>query len=126
VQPLDINAEATPQGLKITYGKRKTVSYTILPCNYGGYRAFFKCPLCIKRMRFLYFAQKSIFLCRGCLNLSYQSQKLRPTVRYSHMSRKMKNLVKQKGGSLEYYQKPPQMHTKTFKKLRLYAEANLV
>jgi hypothetical protein len=130
VQPLDINAEATPQGLKITYGKRKTVSYTIdvarLPCNYGGYRAFFKCPLCKKRMRFLYFAQKSIFLCRGCLNLSYQSQRLRPSMRYGHISMKMKDLVKQKGGSLEYYQKPPRMHTKTFKKLRLYAEASLV
>ena len=123
IQPLDINAEPTLQGLKITYRKRKQISYVIdvekLPCNYGGFRSFFKCPLCRKRMRFLYFAEKSIFLCRGCLNLSYKSQRLRPTERYYHMSNKVKELVKQKGGSLENYQKPPHIHAKTFKNLRL-------
>jgi hypothetical protein len=106
VQPVDINAKPTLEGLKITYGKRKTVSYTIdiekLPCM---------------RMRFLYFAQKSIFLCRRCLNLSYQSQRLRPTERYNHMSRKVRDLITQKDGSLETHQKPPHMHQETHRRL---------
>lgn len=70
VQPLQVRAEAHPSHLKITYRNRKNHSYTIsiekLPCNYGGLRFFFKCPLCQKRMRFLYLGQQSVFLCRQC------------------------------------------------------------
>lgn len=123
IEPLNVKAEATTQGLKITYRQRREISYMIeiegLPCNYGGFRYFFKCPLCKKRMRLLYFAENSVFLCRGCLNLSYKSQRLRPTERYYHMAKKVNDLIKGKGGSLESYQKPPRMHIKTFNNLRL-------
>lgn len=123
IEPINVKAEATVQGLRITYRNRKNMSYMIaveaLPCNYGGLRYFFKCPLCKKRMRILYFAENSVFLCRGCLNLSYKSQRLRPTERYYHMAKKVKDLIGEKGGSLENYKKPPQMHASTFNNLRL-------
>ena len=122
VQPLEIKAEAYPNHLKITYRNRKNCSYMIaidrLACNYGGFRCFFKCPLCQKRMRFLYFAEHSVFLCRNCLNLSYDSQRLRPTWRYSHMQDKVKELIKQKGGDLDAYKKPPRMHQDTYQRLK--------
>ncbi len=122
VSPLDIRADARPDHLKITYRKRKEHSYTIpidkLPCNYGGFRYFFKCPLCEKRMRFLYFAEQSLFICRGCLNLGYNSQRLRPTKRYDYMSEKVKKLVQSKGGDLKGYKKPSRMHKETYDMLR--------
>lgn len=119
VQPLEVKAEATANNLIITYRNRKEHSYTIaiekLPCNYGGYRYYFKCPLCTKRMRFLYFAENSIFLCRKCLNLSYESQRLRPTKRYEYMKQKLKCAIKKQGGDLDLYQRPKHMHNSTFK-----------
>jgi hypothetical protein len=69
-------------------------------------------------MRFLYFAEQSMFLCRRCLNLGYESQRLRPTVRYNYMSAKVKQLVKNKGGDIDCYQKPPHMHQRTYEMLR--------
>ena len=116
VSPLDIRADARPDHLKITYRKRKEHSYTIpidkLPCNYGGFRYFFKCPLCEKRMRFLYFAEQSLFICRGCLNLGYNSQRLRPSRRLGEQGEKIQKLIKDKGGDI--CKKPPRMHRSTW------------
>lgn len=119
VSPWELTANAMPDGLKITYRKQKESTYTIgiekLPCNYGGFRFFFKCPLCQKRMRMLYLAQTSIFLCRKCLNLSYKSQCLRPSKRYSHMNDNIKDLLRQMGG--DTHQKPQHMHRSTWENL---------
>jgi hypothetical protein len=122
IQPFGINAERTEDHFKLTYPGRKDNAYRIpidkLPCNYGGMRYYFKCPLCQKRMRILYFSEQRIFLCRVCLNLGYPSQKLRPTKRYEHMNQKIKKIVKDRGGNLDIYKKPPRMHQKTYRMLR--------
>lgn len=122
VQPLDIKATLDQNHLTVTYRNRKNSTYIIpidkLSCNYGGFKYFFRCPLCQKRMRLLYFAEKSIFLCRKCLNLSYESQGLRPTNRYHYMSKKIKELIKKKDGDIDCYQKPPRMHKSTYQMLR--------
>lgn len=122
IEPINVKADATTQGFKITYRQRREISYMIdvagMPCNYGDFRYFFKYHLCKKRMRFLYFAENSVFICRESLNLSYKSQRLRPAERYYHMSNKVEELVKGKGGSLESYHEPPRIHAKTFKNLR--------
>lgn len=122
VTPLNIRATIKDDHLQVTYGKRKEISYSItidkLTCNFGGFRYFFRCPLCKQRMRLLYFAQNSIFLCRKCLNLGYVSQRLRSNLRYDYMSSKVKEIVKKKGGSLDQYKKPPQMHLNSFKQLQ--------
>lgn len=122
VQPFEVKATPSTDHLKITYRGRKDFAYEIpidkLPCNYGGIRCYFKCPLCSRRMRILYFAEQSIFLCRICLNLGYESQRLRPSRRYAYMSEKVKTLVKNKGGDLGRYKKPPRMHKDNYQALR--------
>ena len=67
----NLNMLAAPDGshLKVSYGKGRKRSYKIpikqVLCNYGGSRYYFACPLCHKRMRFLYHAERScLFLCR--------------------------------------------------------------
>lgn len=129
VVPLQVRAEPGPGYLKITYRNHKNSTYNIpvekQPCNYGGFRYFFKCPLCQGRMRMLYFAQNSVFLCRKCLNLSYESQCRRPAMRYAYMSDKIKSHIKDRGGDIDYYKKPPRMHQSTYqrlKELRTYYE----
>lgn len=120
VQPLEVHAIRTENQLTVTYRKRKDYSY-IIPiekqaCHYGGFRYFFKCPLCQQRMRFLYFAEKSIFLCRKCLNLGYATQLMRPTTRYNHKSKKIENVLVSRGGGL--YKRPKRMSQPQFEQLR--------
>jgi len=121
IQPLDIRIEVITDHLKVTYRKRKEHTYNIpierQPCNYGGFRSFFRCPLCQKRMRFLYFAEHSVFLCRKCLNLGYWSQRLRPSRRYSYMHAKIEDPIKSRGGNLEG-EKPSYMHKGTYRVLQ--------
>lgn len=120
VSPLDVMAARFDDHLTVTFRKRKKHTYIIpidkQPCNYGGFRYFFRCPLCDTRMRFLYFGEQSVFLCRKCLNLSYDTQLMRPTRRYSHKSKKIEDLLTSKGGSL--YTKPKNMHKKRYEKLQ--------
>lgn len=122
VQPLEIKAKLADDHLRVTFRNRKDSAYTIpidkKPCNYGGFRYYFKCPLCQCRMRILYFAESSIFLCRKCLNLSYKSQKLRPTERYDYMSKKIKDQIKDKGGNIDFHKKPKYMHIGTYEKIK--------
>jgi len=119
--PHTLKARIVDGVLRITHGKRKNYSYTIpidkQSCYFGGFRYFFKCPTCLRRMRILYMI-KGAFICRICLNLAYQSQRLRPTVRYWTNYKKIIDLVKSKGGSLDDRQKPPRMRKHTFEKLK--------
>jgi len=85
------------------------------PCNYGGFRYFFHCPDCDKRMRILY-CKEGKFLCRKCLDLCYFTQTLRPSIRCLKMSRKVKMKLYSMAGSPA--EKPPWMKKKTFEKLR--------
>lgn len=120
VFPLQVQGKMENNNLTVSYRNQAERSYTIpierQPCNFGGYRYFFKCPLCQRRMRFLYFAENSIFLCRKCLNLCYDTQRLRPTKRYAHTEDKIKKMIEGKGGSS--YKKPPRMHNATYQRLK--------
>jgi hypothetical protein len=42
---------------------------------------------------------------------------MRPTKRYEHVSDKVKAFIKDKGGNLSEYKKPPRMHNATYKRL---------
>jgi hypothetical protein len=48
------------------------VHLTPTPCNYGGYRWWFRCPKCWRRVEKLYLRGK-YFGCRKCQNLTYLS-----------------------------------------------------
>ncbi len=110
---------------RVTYGKKNKPSYKIYfekqLCNYGGYRYFFRCPLCQSRMRKLYFAYGAIS-CRKCLNLSYYSQRIRPVVRLRMTARAVEDYIKERGGDIELDEKPPRMHEKTFQRLKAKAK----
>ncbi len=108
--------------LKVSYGKDRNRSYRIpikqVSCNYGGFRYYFQCPLCHEQMRFLYHAERScLFLCRICLNLSYESQQLRPTRRFIYMANNITQMISEQGGNVSLGQKPPHMHRATYKAL---------
>ena len=103
----------------VTYGNNKRHSYVIpfekQSCNYGGFRCYFHCPICKKRMRKLYFTHGA-FLCRTCLNLGYNSQRQRASTRNMLLTNKIEKSLEAKGGSL--YKKPKWMKQVTFKKLK--------
>ena len=57
-----------------------TVSLEYTPCNYGGYRPWFRCPGegCGRRCRKLYLPRRrraEYFLCRECYDLGYTSSR---------------------------------------------------
>jgi hypothetical protein len=116
-----INLTMTPNKdyfFEVFHGKEKRHFYKIpfekLKCNYGGYRYYFRCPLCNKRMRKLYFTNGA-FLCRKCLNLSYDSQRRIPSRRYWLMRDKIGKKLEEKGGSIS--EKPKYMKQSKFKKM---------
>jgi len=54
-------------------GWRTTLELTFVPSGFGGSRAFWLCPCCGKRARYLYFKDRG-FVCRECAKLNYRSQ----------------------------------------------------
>ncbi len=52
---------------------RTTLELTFVPSGFGGSRAFWLCPCCGKRVRYLYFKDRE-FICRECARLNYRSQ----------------------------------------------------
>lgn len=115
---LKLQAALENDHLKITHGNNKKHSYAIpiaiVPCFFGNARTYFKCPSCLKRMRILY-RTNGAFLCRNCLNLGYESQRLRPTLRFQAKQKKIASFIENKDGELPF-KKPPRMRMKTFEK----------
>jgi hypothetical protein len=95
-------------------------------CNYGGERAWFLCPVrgCLRRVAVLYLS--SIFACRHCLNLSYESQREAP---YSRALSRAQGIRMKLGGSAStadaFPDKPKGMHWRTYNWLWAEAEEAL-
>lgn len=60
------------------------INLTATKCNFGGYRYWFKCPSCNKRVGCLYADTR--FLCRDCNNLIYRSS-LDSNTRFSYFAK---------------------------------------
>ena len=99
------------------------ISFDRTQCNYGGYRTWFLCPRCWKRVALLYGAGK-YFLCRHCYNLTYPSQQESLSDRLIRKARKIRR--RRLGGDdnlLSLFPwKPPRMHDKTYFRLREESE----
>ncbi len=92
------------------------------PCNYGGHRSWFLCPLCWRRVAVLYGAGK-YFLCRHCYGLAYSSQHEGPSDRLLRKARKIRERLGASDNLLEPIMfKPVNMHQKTFDRLRREAD----
>jgi hypothetical protein len=95
------------------------VPITHTPCNYGGTRAWFKCPHCFKRVAVLYIDEQ--IACRTCHKLNYTSQQ---QTKGTWQQRDRMNKVREKLGwplfkDVYVWQriKPKGMHYKTFYQL---------
>jgi len=61
-----------------------TLELARIPSGFGGSRAFWLCPHCGRRARFLYF-KKLGFVCRSCAKLNYQcQQRTRDSTNHAH------------------------------------------
>jgi len=92
------------------------------PCDYGGERRWFICPIvgCGKRVAVLYGAGKYL-ACRHCYDLAYESQQENT---YRRAIRRKHKIIERLGGEIGDYfypDKPKGMHWKTYD--RLIAEA---
>lgn len=107
---------SSPDRYSVTYyGGSYAIPIDKQPCNYGGYRYYFRCPGCNNRMRLLY-CNEGIFLCRKCLNLCYFTQLLKPSDRCLAMANKVERKLNDKAGNLD--RKPPWMKRTRFNYLR--------
>lgn len=93
------------------------------PCHYGGLRTWFLCPAqgCGRRVAILYGG--SIFACRHCYHLAYQSQRKQ---RYQRALSRAQAIRMKLGGSANMFEpfpaKPTGMHWSTYQRLRVEAE----
>ena len=111
----------TASSIDVNYSYRgKTYSYSIrldkTPCNYGGYRYWFRCPSCSKRVSVLYCA--GTYVCRHCLNAPYGSQLQQPIDRlFNRADAIRQRLGWQSGIAHGIGTKPKGMHHSTYDRL---------
>ncbi len=107
-----------------SYGKDwKAESYPVrldwTPCNYGGERPWFLCPAngCGRRVAILY-GGGSIFACRYCHKLAYDSQREGAGDRAARRANKIREKLGWQLGVLNVIGwKPKGMHWNTFERL---------
>jgi hypothetical protein len=102
------------------------VSLARTPCNYGGYRRWFICPMpkCARKVSALYWAEWC-FACRHCCKLGYRSQRERHGDRALRRSRKIRLKL---GGDVNMFlpfpDKPKGIHWRTYYRLKAKAVAS--
>lgn len=116
IPSFDLKATLRASSLEIQYcGGAYNIEIEKQSCPFGGFRYFFRCPQCHKRMRMLYCIDGR-FLCRQCHRLGYYTQRLNPVERCISMAKKIEERFQSRAGSLLV--KPPWMKYKTFDKLQ--------
>lgn len=100
----------------------KDENYPILldwtPCNLGGQRAWFRCPVrgCGRRVALLYCGD--IFACRHCYRLAYPSQRETKEFRAIRRADRIREKLGWEPGSVDDEgDKPKGMHRRTFERL---------
>ncbi len=100
---------------------KQTINLAKTPCHYGGYRTWFVCGGCSKRVTKLYNGGK-YFYCRKCYDLPYASQN---EGKSSYLYTRKHKLGAKTFAYYEYgegYGKPKGQHWRTFEKNRLRYE----
>lgn len=101
-------------------GELQAMNYPVAiewtPCNYGGKRAWFKCPCCERRVAVLY--SDKIFACRQCKQLVHKSTRTAPDSKCFARVAKLRERL----GWCAYIFTPPEnkpkgMHWKTYEQL---------
>ena len=111
-------------------GEWKSENYPVLvewtPCNYGGTRAWFRCPAvgCGGRVAILYGG--TIFACRHCYRLAYSSQRENLDDRATRRADKIRDRLKWEPGILNGHGiKPKGMHSRTYQRLTIQHDAHV-
>ncbi len=94
------------------------------PCNFGGERAWFRCPAmgCGRRVAILYAGD--IFACRRCYQLAYSSQREAVHDRAARRADKIRDRLGWEPGILNGNGwKPKGMHWRTFERLTAQHDA---
>lgn len=98
-----------------------TVPLDWTPCNYGGERAWLRCPGCDRRVTALYLPPgRERFRCRHCHQLAYGIQQVAPDSRHLMAIRKIqRRLGGDADGMLPWRvpEKPKGMHLRTYESL---------
>ena len=107
--------------ITVAYGHNgKDYHYSInlshIPCHFGGYRYFWRCPKCDKQVSVLYCA--GLYVCRHCIGVNYQSQLQQPIDRlFSRADAIRQRLGWQSGIAHGIENKPKGMHQRTYDRL---------
>ena len=95
-------------------------------CNYGGLRAWFRCPAdgCGRRVAILYGG--TIFACRHCYRLAYHCQRENLGDRATRRADKIRDRLKWEPGILNGHGiKPKGMHMRTYTRLTIVHDAHV-
>ena len=113
-------------------GEWKSENYPIriewTPCNYGGSRAWFRCPAdgCTRRVAKLFLGSSGIFACRHCYQLAYASQRESMDDRATRRADKIRDRLKWEPGILNGHGiKPKGMHSRTYQRLTIAHDAHV-
>ena len=130
VATIDLEAPDSGFGIVVSYDylkpgpERLSESYCTpirvewAPCNYGGVRAWFRCPEegCGRRVAILYASPH--FACRVCHRLAYYSQRSQP---HDRALSRAQNIRVRLGGTGNMYEpfpeRPKGMHRRTYRRL---------
>ena len=96
-------------------------------CNYGGSRAWFRCPAqgCGRRVAKL-FLGSAIFACRHCYRLAYPCQRESADDRATRRADKIRDRLKWEPGILNGHGiKPKGMHMRTYQRLTIKHDAHV-
>lgn len=127
-ESIDLRVEAKQATLSYTYRTREAewqrveqpVQIEWTACNYGGHRAWFRCPAdgCGRRVAILYLV--GVFACRCCLHLGYWTQRCSAS---EGALRRAQAIRERLGGSRNmccpFPAKPKGMHWRIYRRLRL-------
>ena len=98
-----------------------SIFFTWTSCNYGGWRQWFLCPKCNRRVALVYGGK--YYRCRHCHNLTYASQQENISDRLMRRSRKIRKKMGGGNNLLEPFpSKRQNMHWDTYWRLRIEAE----
>lgn len=102
----------------------ETISFNETPCQFGGFRKWFTCPSCKKRVGILYGLSKN-FRCRSCYGLAYESQSEGQLDRLTRKARKIRHKLDIDSDwwspdclSDPIFMRPSGMHQKTYERLK--------
>ena len=111
------------ESIRLLYGTRdgeqvdELVDLDRTPCNYGGTRAWFRCPRCGRRVAVLFGGKR--FWCRHCHGIAYAVENEDAISRVLRRSNKLRERVKARAGTAyPVVFKPKGMHQKTFDHIR--------